>query len=116
MGYVDNEGYIFIVDRKKDLILVHGMNVYPREVEEELYRHPAVKDSAVIGVRDADTEFPRAYVTLKDGQDITEKQIRDYLKDRLAAYKIPRQVVFMEELPMTPTGKVLKKELKRMVS
>ncbi len=113
MGYVDEEGYIFIVDRKKDLILVHGMNVYPREVEEALYRHPSVKDAAVIGVHDADTEFPRAFITLKEGHTAKEAEIRTYLKERLAPYKVPRQVVIMDELPMTPTGKVLKKELKR---
>lgn len=112
MGYLDEEGYLFIVDRKKDLILVHGMNVYPREVEEALCRHPAVKDAAVIGVSDADTEFPKAFVTLKEGHTAKEAEMRSYLKERLAPYKVPRQVRIMDALPMTPTGKVLKKELR----
>ena len=113
MGYLDEDGYIFIVDRKKDLILVHGMNVYPREVEEALYKHPAVKDAAVIGVTDPHHgEVPKAFITVMEGASPTEKDIKEYLRGRLASYKVPRQVEFVDSLPMTPTGKVLKRRLK----
>jgi long-chain acyl-CoA synthetase len=115
MGYMDEDGYIFVVDRKKDMILVHGMNVYPREIEEVLYGHPDIKDAAVIGVRDEDgTETPTAFVTLNDGAGIGPKDVKVFLRERLAQYKVPRRIEFMDELPMTPTGKVLKKELKRL--
>jgi len=115
MGYMDDDGYIFIVDRKKDMILVHGMNVYPREIEEVMYGHPGIKDAAVIGVNDSDgTEVPTAFVTLNDGSGIETKQIKKYLRERLAQYKVPRKIEIMDELPMSPTGKVLKKELKRL--
>ena len=113
MGMLDREGYIYIVDRKKDLILVHGMNVYPREVEEVLYRHPAVAEAAVVGIPDEHMgEMPKAFITLKEGGRLTEKEVREYLKGRLASYKIPRRVEFLDKMPMTRTGKVLKRELR----
>jgi long-chain acyl-CoA synthetase len=115
LGYVDDEGYIFIVDRKKDLIITHGMNIYPREVEEALYAHPAVRQAAVIGIKDpSHGEIPKAYISLNDGSALTEKEVKGFLRERIAGYKIPRQVEFMDSLPMTPTGKILKKELKKM--
>lgn len=113
MGRLDDAGYLYIVDRLKDLILVHGMNVYPREVEEALHQHPAVKEAAVIGVLDpGHTEFPKAFITLADGMKATEKELKEFLRERLASYKVPRQIAFMDALPMTPTGKVMKKALK----
>ncbi|MBI5190602.1 MAG: long-chain fatty acid--CoA ligase [Nitrospirae bacterium] len=117
MGYRDEEGYIFIADRKKDLIIVHGMNVYPREVEEVIYQHPAVKDAAVIGVCEpGHGEAPKAFVTLRDGASATDRDIRNFVKARLAPYKVPRQVEVVESLPTSPTGKILKKELRRLVA
>ena len=113
MGYVDEEGYYFIVDRKKDMILRGGFNVYPREVEEVLFEHPAVAEAAVIGVADERLgEEVRAVVALKPGQTATAEDLIAFCKERMAAYKYPRSVEFRETLPKGPTGKVLKKELR----
>jgi acyl-CoA synthetase (AMP-forming)/AMP-acid ligase II len=90
------------------------MNVYPREVEDALYQHPSVKDAAVIGVKDPHHgEIPKAFITLREGSGLTEREVKDYLRERLAQYKVPRQVEFVGSLPMSPTGKVLKRELRR---
>ncbi len=114
LGYLDKDGYIFIVDRKKDLIISHGMNIYPREVEEALYAHPAVRQAAVVGVKDAGRgEVPKAFVSVHEGHTVTEKELKAFLKKRLASFKLPRQVELMENLPTNPTGKILKKELRR---
>ena len=114
LGYIDGDGYIFIVDRKKDLIISHGMNIYPREVEEALYAHPAVRQAAVVGVSDEGRgEVPKAFVSLHEGHAVTEKELKSFLKGRLALYKLPRHVVFMDALPTNATGKILKKELRK---
>ena len=116
MGYVDDEGYFFIVDRKKELIIRGGFNVYPREVEEVLYAHPAVQEAAVIGVPDEKFgEEVKAVVSLKAGQSATEEELIGWTKERVAAYKYPRSVQFVETLPKGPTGKILKKELKQQL-
>ena len=113
MGYGDAEGFFFIVDRKKELIIRGGYNVYPREVEEVLYQHPAVAEAAVIGVPDERLgEEIAAVVALKPGASATEEEVIAFTKERVAAYKYPRTVRFMDTLPKGPTGKVLKKELK----
>jgi long-chain acyl-CoA synthetase len=113
MGYVDDDGFFFIVDRKKELIIRGGYNVYPREIEEVLYAHPAVAEAAVIGVKDERLgEEVAAVVALKSGQSVTEQEIIAFTKERVANYKYPRSVRFMDSLPKGPTGKVLKKELK----
>ena len=113
MGYVDAEGFFFIVDRKKELIIRGGYNVYPREVEEVLYAHPAVAEAAVIGVPDDRLgEEVAAVVALKPGASATEEEVIAFTKERVAAYKYPRSVRFLDSLPKGPTGKVLKKELK----
>ncbi|MGH7904255.1 MAG: long-chain-fatty-acid--CoA ligase [Candidatus Dormibacteraceae bacterium] len=113
LGYVDDDGYYFIVDRKKDLILRGGYNVYPREVEEVLYEHPAVAEAAVIGVPDQRLgEEVKAVLALKAGQSVGAEELIGFCRDRLAAYKYPRSIDFVEVLPKGPTGKVLKKELK----
>jgi long-chain acyl-CoA synthetase len=112
MAKVDEDGYFFIVDRKKDLIIRGGYNVYPREIEEVLYEHPAVREAAVVGVpHDALGEEVGAAIALKDGADASEDEIRAFAKERVAAYKYPRQIWFVEELPKGPTGKVLKREI-----
>ncbi|MBV9915988.1 MAG: long-chain fatty acid--CoA ligase [Solirubrobacterales bacterium] len=109
---VDGEGYLFIVDRKKDLIIRGGYNVYPRELEEVLYTHPAVREAAVIGVpHDSLGEEVGAAVVVKEGAEATPEELRDYMKQRVAAYKYPRVVWLMEELPKGATGKVLKREI-----
>ena len=110
---IDDEGRYFIVDRKKELIIRGGYNVYPREIEEVLYEHPAVREAAVIGIpHDSLGEEVGAAVALKPGTQVTESEIRDYVKANVAAYKYPRHVWFVDELPKGPTGKILKREIK----
>jgi long-chain acyl-CoA synthetase len=112
MGRVDEDGYFAIVDRKKEMIIRGGYNVYPREIEEVLYEHPAVQEAAVVGVPDEKMgEEIAAAVVLKQDQQLSEDEMRGYLKEQLAAYKYPRRVWFVEELPKGPTGKILKREI-----
>jgi len=109
---IDEDGYFFIVDRKKDLIIRGGYNVYPRELEETLYEHEAVREAAVIGVpHESLGEEVAAVVALKEGADASEDELRDWMKQRVAAYKYPRKVWFVDELPKGPTGKILKREI-----
>jgi len=112
MARVDEDGYFFIVDRKKDLIIRAGYNVYPREVEEVLYEHPAVREAAVVGVRHPELgEEVGAAVALKDGAEVGEEELRAYVRDQVASYKYPRLLWFVDELPKGPTGKILKREI-----
>src|SRR4051812_621591 len=112
MAQVDEDGYFFIVDRKKDMIIRGGYNVYPREIEEVLYEHPAVSEAAVVGVPDEKMgEEVGAAVVLKDGEDASEDDVRDFVKQRVAAYKYPRRLWFLDELPKGPTGKILKRDI-----
>ncbi len=114
---LDADGYIKIIDRKKDLIIVDGLNVYPFEVEEALYRHPAVKDCAMIGVpheHEEGKELGIMYVVSQNGIRPAAKELRDYLSKHVAHYKIPRRFIMIDELPRTATGKILKKEIRRM--
>ncbi len=113
LGRVDTDGYFFIVDRKKDMIIRNGFNVYPREVEEVLYEHPAVREAAVIGVpHDQYGEEIGAAISLKPGSAATVAELRDFVRERVAAFKYPRQVWIVDELPKGPTGKILKREIK----
>jgi long-chain acyl-CoA synthetase len=113
MGRVDEDGYFFIVDRKKELVIRGGYNVYPREIEEVIYEHPAVREAAVIGIpHDELGEEVAAAVALKDGADATAADIRSFVKERVAAYKYPRHVWLVDELPKGPTGKILKREIR----
>jgi long-chain acyl-CoA synthetase len=113
LGRMDEEGFFFVVDRVKDMIIRGGFNVYPREVEELLYAHPAVAEAAVIGVPDqALGEEIKAVVAFKPGQSASEQELIDYCKERLAAYKYPRSIEIRDTLPKTATGKILKRELK----
>jgi long-chain acyl-CoA synthetase len=113
IGHIDENGYIIITDRKKDVILVGGFNCYPREVEEVLYEHPKVAQAAVIGIPNAKSgEEVKAFVQVRAGQQATEKEILDFCKERLAGYKRPRSVEFREELPTSAVGKVLRRVLK----
>jgi long-chain acyl-CoA synthetase len=112
MAKVDDEGYFFIVDRKKEMILRGGYNVYPREIEEVLYEHPAVAEVAVVGVPDDKMgEEVGAAVVLKKGEDVSADDLRAYVKDKVASYKYPRRIWFVDELPKGPTGKILKREV-----
>ena len=108
----DEDGYYFIVDRKKDMIIRGGFNVYPREIEEVLYEHPAVAAAAVIGVpHPTHGEEVAAAVQLLPGASLTPEELREYCKQQVAAYKYPRHVWFVDALPMGPTGKILKREI-----
>jgi long-chain acyl-CoA synthetase len=112
MGRVDEDGYFAIVDRKKDLIIRGGYNVYPREIEEVLYEHPAVAEAAVIGLSHPGLgEEVGAAVALKPGAGATADELRDYVKAQVAAYKYPRHVWIVDALPKTATGKILKREI-----
>jgi len=112
IGRVDEDGYFFIVDRKKELVIRGGYNVYPREVEEVLYEHPAVREVAVIGLPHDDLgEEVAAAIALKEGAQATAGELRAFVKDRVAAYKYPRVVWLVDELPKGPTGKILKREI-----
>jgi len=112
MGKIDEDGYFFIVDRKKELIIRGGYNVYPREIEEVLYEHPAIEEAAVIGVPDDNMgEEVGAAVVLKKGESLSEDELRDYVKEQVASYKYPRKIWFPDELPKGPTGKILKREI-----
>jgi len=109
----DEEGYYFIVDRKKDMIIRGGFNVYPREIEEVLYGHPAVAEAAVIGIpHESHGEEVKAVIAFKAGHTATEDEIIAYCKEKLAAYKYPRVIEVRDALPKGPTGKILKRELK----
>jgi long-chain acyl-CoA synthetase len=112
IGKMDEDGYFYITDRKKDLIKYKGYSVYPREIEDVLYEHPAVKLCGVIGKPDPVAgEIPKAFVVLKDGTTATEKEIMDFVNAKLARYKAIRELEFRKELPMTMVGKVLRREL-----
>jgi long-chain acyl-CoA synthetase len=113
LGYFDEDGFLFIVDRIKDLIIRGGYNVYPREVEEVIYAHPAVAEAAVVGVPDPRLgEEVHAVVAVKAGQPVTEAELIEFVKQRVAAYKYPRTIEFRDSLPKGATGKILKKELR----
>ncbi|MFF0637729.1 acyl-CoA synthetase [Nocardia sp. NPDC004151] len=115
VGHFDSAGRLFIDGRDDDMIVSGGENVFPAEVEELLYTHPAVREAAVIGV--ADAQFGarlKAFVVVHDGQSCTEPEVKEFVKDNLARYKVPREVVFLAELPRNPTGKVLKRKLQEV--
>ena len=112
LGTKDADGYVTIVDRKKDMVIRGGYNVYPREVEEALLRHPAVAQVAVIGLPDPQYGEEVCAVVIKEaGQEVTEEELSAWSKTKLAAYKYPRRVFFVDALPLGPSGKVLKREL-----
>ena len=116
MGYVDDDGYLYVVDRKKDLIIRGGFNILPRDVEEVLHEHPAVAQAAVIGVPDRLMgEQVRAYVALKSGASATPEELMAFCRERLAAFKTPSAVELLPTLPVNAIGKVLKRELRSMV-
>lgn len=113
IGFMDREGWLYVVDRKKDMINASGFKVWPREVEDVLYTHPAVREAAVVGVPDAYRgETVRAYVSLRPGSSVEPGELGAYCKERLAAYKYPREVEILTELPKTASGKILRRELR----
>jgi long-chain acyl-CoA synthetase len=114
IGYRDADGYFYITDRKKDMLLVNGNNVYPREIEEVIYQFPGIKEVAVIGVPDARKgEQPVAFVAAAEGQTVDEKALFQFVRGKLADYKVPKRIVFMPALPRNATGKILKTTLRQ---
>lgn len=115
LGYVDEEGYIYLEGRGDDMIIRGGENISPQEVEDVLYSHPNIEDAAVIGVPDPEWgQEPRAIVVLKKGQEVTVEEIMEYCRPKLAGFKRPRSVIFVESLPLNSVGKLLKRELRRL--
>jgi long-chain acyl-CoA synthetase len=114
MGHRDADGYYYITDRKKDMLIVNGINVYPREIEEVIYHFPGVKEAAVIGVPDERRgEQPVAFVAAAEGQTLDEKALLQFIRGRLADYKAPKQIIILPALPKNATGKILKMELRK---
>jgi long-chain acyl-CoA synthetase len=110
---MDEEGFIAITGRKKELIISAGENIYPREIEEALVEHPSVREAAVIGIPDeVRGEVPKAFVIPVEGQTLEQSDLRRFCRERIAAYKVPRVFEIVEDLPRTPSGKVLKRMLK----
>ena len=115
VGYRDNDGYFFITDRKKDMLLINGINVYPREIEEVIYQFPGVKEAAVIGRADPRKgEQPIAFVALSEGAALEEKALLQFIRGKLADYKVPRQITILAALPRNATGKILKTALRAL--
>jgi long-chain acyl-CoA synthetase len=115
LGYKDEEGFFYIVDRKSDMIIRGGENIYPREIDEALYQHPKVKDAATIGVADElFGEEVKSFIVLKGGESATEEEMIAYCRQRLADFKCPKTIAFLDDIPKGPTGKLLKKELREL--
>lgn len=113
IGKMDEEGYFYIVDRKKDMILSGGLNVYPRDIEEVFYEHPKIREAAAIGIpHPTRGESVKVFVALKEGETATQEELIDYCKDKMAKFKLPTEVEFRNELPKTNVGKILKKDLR----
>ncbi len=113
IGYLDEEGYLFIVDRKKDMIIKGGENIYPAELEEILYALPGVAEAAVVGKPDGILgETVVAYLVCKPGCSLTEKEVKDFFKGKTSSFKTPSEVFFIDALPKSPVGKILKRELR----
>lgn len=110
---MDEDGYFYIVDRKKDMIVAGGFNIYPREIEEVLFEHPKVKEAVVVGIPDPYRgETVKAYIVLKEGESLTEEEIVDYCRGKLAKFKVPKKIEFRKQLPKTTVGKVLRRRLR----
>jgi long-chain acyl-CoA synthetase len=114
VGFMDAQGWAYVVDRKKDMINASGFKVWPREVEDVLYQHPAVREAAVVGEPDSYRgETVAAFVSLRPGQMVTTDELVAYCRERLAPYKAPRRVEILDELPKTASGKILRREMRR---
>jgi long-chain acyl-CoA synthetase len=113
IGFMDEDGYFHIADRKKDIIIAGGYNIYPADVEAVLFEHPKIKEAAVIGVPDQYRgETVKAFIVLKAGESATEEEIIEFCRERMASYRVPRQVEFRDDLPKSMIGKVLRRELR----
>ncbi len=110
---IDEDGFTYIVDRKKDMIIAGGFNIYPRDIEEVLFTHPKIKEAVVAGIRDRYRgETIKAYCVAKEGETLTEEEVIKHCRENLAAYKVPKRVEFRQELPKTMVGKVLRRVLR----
>lgn len=117
LGRVDDQGFIYIVGRKKDMIITGGENVFPAEVENVLYQHPAVDQAAVIGIEDPIWgEAVTAFVVKKAGAEVSENDLRSFCRNEIAGYKVPKKVIFIADLPLSASGKLLKSTLKKRFS
>ncbi len=115
IGKVDEVGYLFILGRKKDMIIRKGQNIHPSDIEDVLYTHPKVAEAAVVGIPDEMRgENVRACISLKAGEVATEEEIRRFCRQHMADYKLPKQIIFLDSLPKTATGKIRKEELKHI--
>ena len=115
IGYMDEEGYLYVVDRKKDMIIAGGFNIYPREIDEILYEHPKIQDACAVGLPDPYRgETVKAYIVLKDGQSMTDDEVITYCREKLTPYKVPKQIEFMDDLPKSAIGKVMRRHLRDM--
>ena len=113
IGYMDDEGYFHISDRKKDIIIAGGYNIYPADVEAVLFEYPKVKEAAVIGIPDeVRGETVKAFIVLKEGKSATEQEIIDFCRESMAAYRVPKVIEFRDDLPKSVIGKVLRRELR----
>lgn len=116
IGRFDDDGHLYITGRLKEMLIVGGENVFPREIEEVLNTHPAVHDSGVVGVHDPMRgELPVAFVEMKEGAEFDEKAILGHVREHLAGYKVPREVRRVDALPRNPTGKIMRRELKKLL-
>ena len=114
IGKMDEDGYFYIVDRKKDMIKVSGFNVYPRDVEDVLYEHECVLEAAVVGLQNEDlTEYIKAFVVIKEGKNVDEKELIEFCRNKLTGYKVPKTIEFRNDLPKSLIGKILRKDLKK---
>jgi long-chain acyl-CoA synthetase len=115
IGYIDDEGYLFIVDRKKDMIIAGGYNIYPRDIDEVLYEHPKIQEACAVGLPDTYRgETVKVFIVTKPGETLTEEEVITFCREKLAAYKVPKMVEFMDELPKSTVGKVMRRKLKEM--
>ena len=115
IGRIDEDGELFILGRKKDVIIIKGQNIHPIDVEDVLYSHPDVAEASVVGIDDElRGEKIKAFVVLRDGKTASEKELKEYCREYIARYKIPHDIAFTDSLPRTATGKILKEELKKL--
>jgi long-chain acyl-CoA synthetase len=113
VGFMDKDGWVYVVDRQKDMIHASGFKIWPREVEDALYTHPAIREAAVVGVPDSYRgETVRAVISLKAGESLEPDALIAWCRARMAAYKLPSEVVVMDDLPKNPAGKILRRELR----
>jgi len=115
IGFMDEDGYITIVDRKKDMIVAAGYNIFPQEVDEILFQHPKILEACTIGVPDEYRgETVKSYIVVKAGESLDREEVINYCKERLAAYKVPKIIEFIDELPKSAVGKILRRKLKEI--